>query len=162
MHPLTCQMAMRLSQAYRGSVSFLAVRARESTNLLRISSGLLTSLESVGVKVELLESSRNRTGVMVIFRVSWVSSLKKESVLRRVPFLDLPGAPSSMRSQQNFLGNGRKSGVPGRRVESSLDLNLDTCGSSEAACMSACISSLAAASICWLLIFSGSTVATSS
>jgi len=39
-------------------------------------------------------SSRNRFGVSVIFLVSTVSSLKKLSVLRTVPFLDLLG-PSS-------------------------------------------------------------------
>jgi hypothetical protein len=38
--------------------------------------------------VEVLESSRRIFGVRVIFRVSMLSSLKKLSVLRTVPFLD--------------------------------------------------------------------------
>lgn len=48
-----------------------------------------TSLVSTGLIVELLESSRSRLGVKLIFRVSTPSSLKNESVLRTVPFLDV-------------------------------------------------------------------------
>lgn len=42
-----------------------------------------------------LESSRNKLGVRLIFLVSVLSSLKKESVFRTVPFLDLLAVPSS-------------------------------------------------------------------
>lgn len=56
---------------------------------------LLTSFDSFDRMVELLESSRRILGVRVIFRVSTLSSLKNESVLRTVPFLDFPFGPSS-------------------------------------------------------------------
>ena len=47
------------------------------------------------MSVEVFESSLNNAGVIVIFRVSLVSSLKNESVLRTVPFRDLPEDDSS-------------------------------------------------------------------
>ena len=51
----------------------------------------------------LIESSRSKLGVRLIFRVSTPSSLKKESVFRTVPFLDLLAVPSSVRSKPSSL-----------------------------------------------------------
>ena len=67
-------------------------------NFLQTAS-LLTSLLSPEAGVELVKSSRSRLGVRLIFRVSTVSSLKNESVLRTVPFLDLLTVPSSILSE---------------------------------------------------------------
>jgi len=59
---------------------------------------LPTSLGSTDLMVVMVEllSSRNKLGVRLIFRVSTLSSLKNESVFRRVPFLDLAKAASSV------------------------------------------------------------------
>src|ERR1700712_5166081 len=48
-------------------------------------------IRSVEGLVEVLESSRSRLGVRVIFLVSTLSSLKNESVFLSVPFRDRPG-----------------------------------------------------------------------
>lgn len=65
-----------------------------------------TSFPSVDFTVDPLESSRKRLGVRLIFRVSILSSLKNESVFRRVPFLDRPAAlASSIRlGKDNTIG----------------------------------------------------------
>jgi hypothetical protein len=49
---------------------------------------LIKSFEGL---VEVLESSRSKLGVRVIFLVSTLSSLKNESVFLSVPFRDRPG-----------------------------------------------------------------------
>lgn len=48
-----------------------------------------TSFDSTDLTVDELESSRSKLGVRLIFLVSVLSSLKRESVFRRVPFRDL-------------------------------------------------------------------------
>lgn len=55
----------------------------------------LTSVASLDLRTDPFESSRKRLGVRLIFRVSTPSSLKKESVLRTVPFLDVTAVPLS-------------------------------------------------------------------
>ena len=55
----------------------------------------LTSFASLDLKTDPFESSRKRLGVRLIFRVSTPSSLKNESVLRTVPFLDVTAVPLS-------------------------------------------------------------------
>lgn len=52
------------------------------------------------------DSSLKRLGVRLIFRVSTLSSLKKESVFRTVPFLDLAAIPSSKMISQWISVNG--------------------------------------------------------
>ena len=57
-----------------------------------------TSFQSV-IGPALLDSSRSKLGVREIFLGSAVSSLKKESVFRTVPFLDLLTVGSTYRSK---------------------------------------------------------------
>lgn len=73
------------------------------SNLLPIS----LSLESIDLNVE-LESSLRMFGVNVIFRVSTVSSLKNESVLRTIPLRDFPREPSGLNDLAHNLGLRKK------------------------------------------------------
>ena len=79
-----------------------------------------TSLVSTDLIVELLESSRSKLGVRLIFRVSTPSSLKNESVLRTVPFLDLIDVSFSVMLMSTLL-IASVGCIPVRSRSSSID-----------------------------------------
>lgn len=83
-------------------------------------------MDSVDVAIASFESSLKRLGVRFIFRVSTLSSLKKESVLRKVPFLDLVAVPSSATVSQSPATQIWQRAAPERSDVSSLDRTSST------------------------------------